>query len=897
MTKVLSAFLARFKGNLNNTSAQVQMTKAAEHLRQIAALDATEALKILHSQREGLELHIAHLRLHKHGPNEIAHEKVPSWPVQLYHTVRNPFVMLLMVLACINYFTGDVRAFTVMMLMVAISVILRFSQEFRSNKEAQRLKAMVTTTATVLRQEPQEDGTELTVARELALAHLVPGDIIKLASGDMIPADVRLISSKDVFVSQASLTGESLPVEKLDACPQDLLSGSPLDLPNICYMGTNVVSGTAIAVVVATGGDTYFGSFARGVVGQRVQTNFDKGVNRVSWLMIRFMIVMVPTVFAVNGLTKHDWMEAFLFAVSVAVGLTPEMLPMIVTTNLAKGAMAMARHKVIVKRLGSIQDFGAMNILCTDKTGTLTQDRIFLEEHVDLEGREDERVLELAYYNSFYQTGLRNQMDLAVLNHSDLRERLDLDRTVVKVDEIPFDFQRRRMSVLVQRQGESGHLLVCKGAVEEMLQVCTRYESGDYPDVVVESMTEEANTKALALVKKYNKEGFRVLAVGIRLLSGDKDIYAVQDESDLTLVGFLAFLDPPKESATPALAALREHGVQVKVLTGDNGAVTKKICKEVGLPVDRVVLGPELEDMDDETLGTLAEEVSVFAKLSPLQKGRIIQVLRAKGHTVGFLGDGINDAAALREADIGISVDSAVDIAKDSADIILLEKSLMVLEEGVVEGRKTSANIMKYLKMTVSSNFGNMFSVLGACAWLPFLPMLPIHILVNNLLYEFTQITVPWDNVDEEYLKQPKRWDTADITRFMVIIGPLSSVFDYATFLLMWFVFHAMTPASQGLFQAGWFVESLLSQTLVVHLLRTAMVPFFQSWPSLPLLLSSLVVVGVGMVLPATHVGAVIGMKPLPPLYYLWLVGVLVGYGVLVQGVKGWYIRRYHSWL
>ena len=817
--------------------------------------------------------------------------------MQLYHTVRNPFVILLMVLAAINFATGDVRAFSVMMIMVAISVLLRFTQEFRSSKEAQKLKAMVTTTATVLRQEPQEDGPELTVTRELPLAELVPGDIIKLSSGDMIPADIRLISSKDVFVSQASLTGESLPVEKLDTCDAEHLAGSPLDLPNICFMGTNVVSGTAIAVVVATGSDTYFGSLARGVVGQRVQTNFDLGVNKVSWLMIRFMLVMVPTVFAINGITKHDWMEAFLFAVSVAVGLTPEMLPMIVTTNLAKGAMAMARHKVIVKRLGSIQDFGAMNILCTDKTGTLTQDRIFLEEHVDLEGREDERVLELAFYNSYYQTGLRNQMDQAILNHSDLRETLNVDHAVQKVDEIPFDFQRRRMSVLIQRQGEPGHLLVCKGAVEEMLQVCTRFESGDYPDVVVEPMTDEARDKALALVKRYNKEGFRVLAVGIRLRSGSKGVYAVQDESDLTLVGFLAFLDPPKESATPALAALREHGVMVKVLTGDNGAVTKKVCREVGLSVDRVVLGPELEELDDEALGVLAEEVTVFAKLSPLQKGRIIQVLRAKGNTVGFLGDGINDAAALREADIGISVDSAVDIAKDSADIILLEKSLMVLEEGVIEGRKTSANIMKYLKMTVSSNFGNMFSVLGASAWLPFLPMLPIHILVNNLLYEFTQITVPWDNVDEEYLKLPKKWDTLDISRFMLIIGPLSSVFDYATFFLMWFVFRAVSPENQGLFQAGWFVESLLSQTLVVHLLRTAKMPFIQSWPSLPLLISSLVVVGVGMILPQTHIGAVIGMKPLPALYYLWLVGVLVGYGLLVQTVKGWYIRRYNSWL
>lgn len=890
--------LTKLARPLGSAANQAPNAQAVEILRRVATLSIPDALKELRTGTDGLDQHIAHMRLRKHGPNEIAHEKVPSWPVQLYHAARNPFVILLAVLAGVSYATGDLKATVVMGVMITISVLLRFIQEFRSNQEAAKLKAMVRTTATVMRRdtpthmdEPSLWELEAT-PRELPIEELVPGDIIRLAAGDMIPADVRFLAAKDVFVNQSALTGESLPVEKLETLPVDADASSPFDCPNLGFMGSNIVSGTATAVVVATGSETYFGSLARGVVGHRAETSFDKGVNKVSWLLIRFMFVMVPIVFLVNGLTKHDWTEAFLFAVSIAVGLTPEMLPMIVTSNLAKGAVAMSKQKVIVKRLSAIQNFGAMDILCTDKTGTLTQDKIFLEEHVDLEGREDERVLAYAYLNSTYQTGLRNQMDVAILTHSDLREALGVDRSVRKLDEIPFDFQRRRMSVVVKRDEDATPVLICKGAVEEMLSVAAFCEVEDRP----EPLTDEIRARCLDLVKRYNKEGFRVLALGIRPME-PRDAYSVADEQDLVLIGFLAFLDPPKESAAPALAALREYGVTVKVLTGDNGAVTKKICKQVGLNVDRVVLGPEIDDLDDAALTELAREVTVFAKLSPLQKARLVQVLRSGGHTVGFLGDGINDSAALREADIGISVDSAVDIAKDSADIILLEKSLMVLEQGVIEGRRTFANIMKYLKMTASSNFGNMFSVLGASAWLPFLPMRPIHLLVQNLMYELTQIFIPWDRVDEEFLRQPRKWNTEDISRFMVWIGPLSSIFDYTTFLVMWFVFGARTEAHQGLFQAGWFVEGLLSQTLIVHLLRTTKVPFLESRAALPLMLATVVVMGAGMLVPYTHFGHVIGMTPMPGSYFFWLFGTLTAYCLVVQAMKRIYIRKFGTWL
>ncbi len=746
---------------------------------------------------------------------------------------------------------------------------------------------MVHTTASILRSD--------TGKHEIQMAEIVPGDIIHLAAGDMIPADVRIISSKDLFVSQSSLTGEAEPVEKYDTLRCDVnkqKSISLSELDNICFMGTNVVSGSAVAVVLFTGNNTYFGSMAKSLVGQRALTNFDKGVNSISWLLIRFMFVMVPIVFLVNGFTKGDWLEALLFAISIAVGLTPEMLPMIVTTNLAKGAVAMAKRKTVVKRLNAIQNFGAMDILCTDKTGTLTLDKIVLECHLDIHGNEDDRVLRHAYLNSYYQTGLKNLMDVAILEFGAKKEFEDPEKTYKKVDEIPFDFIRRRMSVVLQ-DGSDKRQLVTKGAVEEMLSICTYAE---YRGEVV-PLTEEIREEVKEMVKQLNKEGMRVLAIAQKNNVPHEGVFSVKDESEMVLMGYIGFLDPPKETAAAAIKALNEYGVKVKILTGDNEIVTKKICKEVGLPVDNILLGSQIDGMEDEALAAAAENTAIFAKLSPLQKSRIITMLQSKGHTVGYMGDGINDAAALREADVGISVDTAVDIAKESADVILLEKSLMVLEEGVIEGRKIFGNIIKYIKMTASSNFGNMFSVLAASAFLPFLPMLPIHLLVQNLFYDISQISIPWDHMDEEYLKVPRKWDASDVSKFMIFIGPISSIFDITTYLVMWFVFKANTPAVQSLFQSGWFIEGLLSQTLIVHMIRTQKVPFIQSRAAKPVLLLTGTIMAMGIAIPFTPFGASIGLQPLPLTYFPWLIGILLAYCLLTQTIKTWYIKKFKGWL
>jgi len=620
-----------------------------------------------------------------------------------------------------------------------------------------------------------------------------------------------------------------------------------------------------------------------------VQTSFDRGIASVSWLLIRFMAVMVPVVFVINGIDKHDWLEAFMFGLSVAVGLTPEMLPLIVTANLGKGAIAMSKRKVVVKRLNAIQNFGAMDVLCTDKTGTLTLDKIVLERHVDLAGEDSDEALEYGYLNSRFQTGLRNLMDKAVLAHRDLEPSARRYRIV---DEIPFDFQRRRMSVVVT-DGQGEQLLVCKGAVEEMLAICTQARIGD----VVEPMTEEKRLAIRTMTNRLNEDGLRVLIVAIRRDPSSDRAYGVADESGLTAVGCLAFLDPPKDSAATAIRALHQHGVAVKVITGDNEAVTRKICVEVGLDVEASALGRDIERLDDAALDAMVEHTTVFAKMSPVQKARVVKSLQRLGHTVGFLGDGINDAPALRDADVGISVDTATDIAKESADIILLEKNLMVLEEGVVEGRVTFGNIMKYIKMTASSNFGNVFSVLVASAFLPFLPMLPLQILVQNLLYDLSQLSIPFDRMDEEYLRQPRKWDAGDIGRFMVWIGPVSSVFDITTFWLMWHYFGANDVAHQSLFQSGWFIEGLLSQTLVVHMIRTRRIPFLRSMASAPVLALTGAIMVVGMLIPYSGLGARIGMQPLPGVYFAWLALTLVSYCMLTQLVKTLYIRRYGRWL
>ena len=870
------------------------LNTGGDALHGIAWLDADAALASLDAQRVGLNEEEVERRRAQYGRNEVAHEKPPAWYAQLLHAFANPFNVLLTVLAVVSALTGDNEAVIVIGLMVTLSTGLRFVQEFRSTKAAEALRALVRTSTAV-----ERDGDEFPAGstpaqrrREIAMDELVPGDIIYLSAGDMIPADVRVLQAKDLFVSQSSLTGEALPVEKVETGTPPATPCSLTELPTICFMGTSVISGTATAVVAATGSRTSFGTMAKGLVGQRVTTAFDVGVNKVSWVFIRFILVMVPIVFLINGLSKHDWLEAFLFGLAVAVGLTPEMLPMIVTTNLAKGASAMAKRKTIVKRLNSIQNFGAMDVLCTDKTGTLTQDKIVLEQHINVIGEEDEQVLTLAYLNSFYQTGLKNLLDVAVLEHGEIRTELALDKAYGKVDEIPFDFTRRRMSVVVDHEHTS-HQLICKGAVEEVFAVCTRVRDEDH---IVE-FDDQRRSDAAELVAELNEDGFRVVAVAYREFDPTHGPYAVADESELILAGFMGFLDPPKESAAPAIMALAHHGVRVKILTGDNDLVSRKVCKDVGLVVDHIVLGSEIAGLDDTALGELADKHVVFAKLTPDDKVRIVGARRAPGQTVGFMGDGITDAGARRESDVGISVDSAVDIAKESADIILLEKSLMVLEEGVIEGRKTFGNTIKYIKMTASSNFGNMFSVLFASAFLPFLPMLPIQLLTLNLLYDFSQTTIPWDDMDPEYLTVPRKWRADDIGRFMLFVGPTSSVFDIVTFLIMWYVFKANAPEHQSLFQSGWFIESLLTQTLIVHMIRTAKVPFIQSRATWPVISLTSVIMVCGIALPFTPAGARLGLQPLAGSYFVWLFFILLCYGALTQIVKVWYIKKFETWL
>lgn len=854
--------------------------------------DAAELLARLGSSPQGLAEDRAQAVRRQVGANEVRHEQPLSWQAHLWQCYRNPFNLLLTVLALVSFLTDDMKAATVIGSMVALSTLLRFVQESRSNRAAERLKAMVSNTATVLRPAPEAgQGTRL----ELPMRELVPGDVIALSAGDMVPADVRLLGAKDLFVSQSALTGEALPVEKFAQHPETARGGAEagvLDRSNLLFMGTSVVSGSATALVVHTGERTLFGALAeRATAADRRTGAFQDGIHRVSWVLIRFMLVMAPLVLLINGFTKGDWWQAALFALAIAVGLTPEMLPMIVTATLAKGAVVMSRRKVIVKRLEAIHNFGAMDVLCTDKTGTLTEDRIALERHTDAWGEASDRVLQFAWLNSFHQTGLKNLLDKAVLDHAGLRDQARLRTAWHKVDEVPFDFSRRRMSVVVTEDGAGEHLLVCKGALEEILSACDVVERGG----AVLPLDDGLRARIHAVAAALNAEGLRVVAVASRRFGGAarKPAYGVADEAGLTLLGHVAFLDPPKASTAPALRALAGHGVAVKVLTGDNEAVTRKVCAEIGLAAGTVVLGHEVEALDDAALRTLVERHQVFAKLTPAHKERIVQALHANGHVVGFMGDGINDAPALRAADIGISVDGAVDVAKESADIILLEKSLMVLEQGVVEGRRTFANMLKYIKLTASSNFGNVFSVLVASAFLPFLPMLPLHLLVQNLLYDLSQIAIPFDNVDPEFLAAPQRWNPADLGRFMVFFGPLSSVFDVLTYALMWFVFRADSAAGQTLFQSGWFVEGLLSQMLVVHLIRTRRLPFVHSRAAWPLLASGAGIAALGLWLPMGPLAHAFKLQALPLRYFPWLALVLAGYAALVQGVKGWYARRY----
>lgn len=885
--------------------------------------DVNTVIEKLNTSLNGLSDKEVNESRNKNGTNKITREKKKSLFKKLVEAFVNPFTAILFCLAIVSSVTDMIMPYfglfgstmedfscvtvVIIMVMVIISGTLRFVQESRSGNAAEKLLSMITTTCTVDRNGEKNI--------EIPLEELVTGDIIHLSAGDMIPADVRIVEAKDLFISQSALTGESDPVEKTpDVCDEN--NDSVTDYKNIAFMGSNVISGSATAVVVSVGDNTIFGSMASSVAGEAVETSFTKGVNSVSWVLIRFMLIMVPVVFVINGITKGDWISAFLFGISIAVGLTPEMLPMIVTTCLAKGAVSMSKKKTIVKNLNSIQNFGAMDILCTDKTGTLTMDKVVLEYHLDVTGNEDTRVLRHAYLNSYFQTGYKNLMDIAIIRKTEEQEAenpqlTDLSNEYKKVDEIPFDFTRRRLSTVVE-DTKGKRQMITKGAVEEMLSICSfvEYEGS------VKPLTNDIIKNILKTVENLNKDGMRVIAVAQKTNPSPVESFGVKDECDMVLIGYLAFLDPPKESTEEALKTLKAHGVTTKVLTGDNDKVTRCICKQVGLKVNNILLGGDIDRMDDIELAEKVESTDVFAKLSPEQKSRIVTVLRDKGHTVGFMGDGINDAAAMKSADIGISVDTAVDIAKESADIILLEKDLTVLGEGIIEGRKTYANMIKYIKMTASSNFGNMFSVLAASALLPFLPMMSVQLILLNLIYDLSCTAIPWDNVDEEFLAVPRKWDASSVGNFMMWIGPTSSIFDWTTYLFMYFVFCPMfvshgvlfndlanhfsgvelaqiQTAYIALFQAGWFVESMWSQTLVIHMIRTPKVPFIQSHASGILTLLTFTGIVVLTIIPFTPLGALLGFSPLPLSYFAYLIPCIILYMILATSIKKAYVKHY----
>ena len=905
---------------------QTQHTQAQsrieDRIRFAAARPLAEVLAWTGSNLGGLnDDEVAESRA-ANGSNVVTRGKKKSLARRLADAFVNPFTAILFFLAAISALTDmlfpalslmgstpedfDPLTVVIIITMVVISGTLRYVQEARSGDAAEKLLDMITTTVSVSRKDAPR--------REIPLNEVVVGDIIHLSAGDMIPADVRIFEAKDLFVSQASLTGESEPVEKLPECAGD--ADAVTSCENIALMGSSVISGSATAVAFDVGNGTLFGSMAASLSGEAVETSFSKGVNSVSWVLIRFMLVMVPFVFLINGVTKGDWLEAGLFAVSIAVGLTPEMLPMIVTTCLAKGAVAMSKKQTIVKNLNSIQNFGAMDVLCTDKTGTLTQDQVVLEYHWNVDGQEDSRVLKHAYLNSYFQTGYKNLMDLAIIRRTeeeelDYPELASLAETYEKIDEIPFDFTRRRLSTVV-RDKSGKTQMVTKGAVEEMLSICTHAEIRG----AVRKLDDEARELILQTVSDLNDDGFRVLGIAQKSNPSPVGAFSADDERDMVLIGYLAFLDPPKESTADAIEALRAHGVETKILTGDNEKVTRTICKQVGLEVNNMLLGSDIAGMSDEELARVAEKTQVFAKLTPDQKARIVAVLRSNDHVVGFMGDGINDASAMKSSDIGISVDTAVDVAKESADIILLEKDLMVLEEGIVEGRKTYANMIKYIKMTASSNFGNMFSVLAASALLPFLPMVSIQLILLNLIYDCSCLAIPWDNVDEEFLRVPRKWDATSIGRFMIWIGPTSSIFDFVTYIFMYFVFcpmfvsggvlfndlasvysgdalAAMQLAYIALFQAGWFVESMWSQTLVIHMIRTPKLPFIQSRASAPVMLLTMTGIALLTIIPFSPIGPALGLGALPLEYFFFLIPCILLYMALATSIKKAYVKRY----
>ena len=846
-----------------------------------------------------------------YGENKLTKAKeVPLWK-KIYESIINPFTVILLVIAVISLMTNvilakpgeeDPTTSIIIVVLVLISGGIRFVQELKSDKAASNLSSLIVNTATVIRDEIQQ---------EIPIEELVVGDMIKLSAGDMLPADALLLETRDFFIQQSSLTGESESIEKkaMWIPSEDETQKTVLESERFVFMGSNVVSGSALAVILVTGNDTMIGRIEKTLNNFDEPTSFEKEMNTISWLLIRLMLVLVPVVFVINGLTDSDWLEAGVFALSVAVGLTPEMLPMIITASLAKGAVIMAKEKVVIKKLNAIQDLGAIDILCTDKTGTLTQDEIILEYPLDIHANLDLGVLKIGYLNSYFQTGLKNLLDRAIITrtekesieHEDLRE---LSTRYKKIDELPFDFERRRMSVIVKEETQEGALLVTKGALEEMLSISSYVQDGKeiYP------ITEEIRQNILEAVSQLNEQGLRVLGVSQKFYPNDSHRFAVEDESNMILMGYLAFLDPPKPSAAPAIQALKEHGVMTKILTGDNEKVTQTVCERVGLPVDHILLGTDIEEMDDATLAIEAEKTTIFAKLSPEQKARIIRLLKVNGHKVGYMGDGINDAPSLKVADVGISVDTAVDIAKEVADVILLDKDLLVLEKGLIEGRKVYANMTKYIKMTVSSNFGNIFSLLFASVFLPFLPMAPVHLIVLNLIYDLSCVALPFDHVDEDFLKEPRAWTAKSITRFMSWLGPTSSIFDIITFAVMFFGIAPMITGSSYaestnpayflmVFQTGWFIQSMWSQTMVIYMLRSPKLPFIQSKPAFSLLVTSLFALFIVTVLPYTPLAASLKLATLNGMYFLALILITVSYMLLVTIVKKVYIKKYREWL
>ena len=876
---------------LRKSSVQLQQRKneSEKNLRNYAFLRLEDLYVTLSSSPSGLNAEQVEKRQEEYGKNVITSGQNNTMRHRLRESVINPFKIVLFIIALITLFTDviyssrpDYLTVSIILSLIALSSLVAFVQGERSNAAAEKLSKMISNKADVLR-----DGEQI----EILIDEIVPGDIVRLSSGDMIPADIRFLSAKDAFVAQAALTGESNPIEKF-ADIRSALDDALTDIKNIGFMGSNMVSGSATGIVLATSNETYIGSMAESLSGDRAKNSFERGVDSVSRLLIRLMIIMVPVVLLINGFTKGDWSSAILFAITIAVGLTPEMLPVIMTSTLAKGAVSMSKHQVIVKTLGAIQTFGEMDILCTDKTGTLTEDRIVLERYMNASGEDDARILRHAYLNSHFQTGLKNLIDLAIINRAVENNLRSVLAAYTRIDEIPFDFSRRRMSVVLEDKSGKRQL-VTKGAVDEMLDICSFVE---WNDQIVE-LTEDMCKRVRITYEKHNADGLRMIAVAQKNEVPGIEVFSVDDECDMVLIGFVGFLDPPKESAQAAILALREHGVRTVVLTGDSEGVAVKVCGKVGVESEHFLSGKDVESMDDAALLAAVNTCNLFAKLSPSQKERVVKAFQANGHTVGYMGDGINDAPPLRQADVGISVDSTVDIAKETADIILLKKDLMVLEEGVIEGRKTFGNIVKYIKMAASGNFGNMISVIIASVFLPFLPMLPIQILTQNLLCDFSQMGIPFDNIDREYLLKPRKWETKSIQSFMAFMGPLSSVFDVLCFLVMWWMIGANGVEYAPLFQCGWFVFGTVSQVLVIHMIRTAKVPFIQSWPTGLLMASTAIIAITALIVAFSDMAVGFDMVRLPLEFAPWLIILLVGYCLSTQLLKVVYIRRFGEWL